>query len=69
MFPIKIKSGMTINSGEEANVNVSDANRDHAEFQPFRKAIPKNPTTNIVNATGSLINNISNIATMPIRPA
>jgi hypothetical protein len=60
---------MTINSGEEANVNVSDANRDQAEFQPFKKAIPKNPTRNIVNATGSLINNISNIATMPNRPA
>ena len=67
-LPIRMNSGMTTSSGDEARVKLSEASRAIAAPKPFRYQMPVKPTTNIENATGIRIINRMNRKITPKMP-
>ena len=67
-LPIRMNSGTTTNSAEEASVKLSEAIRLIAAFRSLSTQMPAKPTENIASATGTRITNSTNRTARPIRP-
>ena len=67
-LPIRMNSGTTTSSGEDAMVKVSDPSSPIAASQPRTVQMPIKPTRNIAKATGMRRASSVNRAVMPIRP-